>query len=272
MKKSILKYGFLTSLAIASLSSCQKMDRPVLGDYPTDEPIPGILKFYAPLDGNFVEDMKKAIGKGTSTNFIDGVSGKAAEFAGPPSIAIFKSTNDFKNSTSFTLSYWVKMSEPTKPNAHFVFSMPTTSGHWSGAEFFQLYEDKGQTNGGKMATKFMFFDAWLEFVGDNRISGVMDNQWHHWAVTYNETNSTLTIFVDGKKQSKTMTINANGAPLGKANLSKSTKFVIGGPPHAALGTTPDGWMTSHEGGVDQFRMYNKVLTDAEIADLYAKKQ
>lgn len=271
MKKNIILSSVLALSALAM--SCQDLERPALGEYQTDEPIVGYLKFYAPFDGDFVEDMKKSIGKGTGTTFVTGVKGQGVELdGGANSIVSMRTTNDFKNATSFTISYWMKSEAPKKSGAQFPWSNPTTSGEWPGANTFQLIEDAGQSNSGLMATKFVVHGNWLEFVGDNRIPGVMDNQWHHWVLTYNETNSLMTVFVDGKKMTLTKTVNNGASPYGKADLSKSTKFVIGGPPHSALGTTPDSWMTTFQGGIDQFRMYNKVLSDAEITALFTSKE
>ena len=271
MKKNIILSSVLALSAF--MTGCQDMERPALGEYQTDEPLVGDLKFYAPFDGDYVEDMKKSIGKGVGASFVTGVKGQAVQLDGAAnSIVSMRTTNDFKNATSFTVSYWLKSEAPKKTGAQFPWSNPTTSGEWPGANTFQLIEDAGQSNNGLMATKFVVHGAWLEFVGTNRIPGVMDNQWHHWVLTYNETTSLMTVFVDGKKQALTKLVEKDGKPYGKADLSKSTKFVVGGPPHSALGTTPDGWMTTFQGGVDQFRMYSKVLTDAEITALYNNKE
>ncbi|MCD8538600.1 MAG: LamG domain-containing protein [Leadbetterella sp.] len=275
--------------AALSMAGCQDLERPVLGEYQTDEPIVGDLKFFAPFDGDYVEDMKKSVGKGAGASFVTGVNGQAVELDGKAgSIVSMRTTNDFKNATSFTVSYWLKMNAPSKSGAQFVWSNPTTSGEWPGANTFQLIEDGGQSNNGLMATKFVVHGAWLEFVFnaetgiDNRIPGVMNNQWHHWVLTYNESTSLMTVFLDGKKQALTKLVEKDDTsstenpkpriPYGKADLSKSTKFVIGGPPHPALGTTPDDWMTTYQGGLDQFRMYSKVLTDAEITALFSGKE
>ncbi len=273
MKKNKIKISVLTVSAFALLlSGCQNLERPELGEYQTDAPIAGDLKFFAAFDGDYVEDMKKSIGKGTGSSFVAGVKGQGVELDGAAnSVVSMRTTNDFKNATSFTVSYWIKMNAPAKSGAQFVWSNPTTSGEWPGANTFQLIEDGGQSNNGLMATKFVVHGNWLEFVGANRIAGVMDNQWHHFALTYNETTSLMTLFVDGKKQTLTKLVTNGANPYGKADLSKSTKFVIGGPPHSALGTTPDSWMTTFKGGVDQFRIYNKVLTDAEITTLFTSK-
>lgn len=138
------------------------------------------------------------------------IGGQEEPDGGPTSVVSMRTTNDFKNATSFTVSYWLKMNPPSKSGAQFVWSNPTTSGEWPGANTFQLIEDGGQSNNGLIATKFVVHGNWME-------------------------------------------------------------FVIGGPPHSALGTTPDDWMTTFQGGVDQFRMYSKVLTDAEITALYNNK-
>lgn len=47
-----------------------------------------------------------------------------------------------------------------------------------------------------------------------------------------------------------------------------TKFDIGAWPKLAAGTATDSWMVYFPGTLDELRIYNKALTNAEVKALY----
>ena len=103
-------------------------------------------------------------------------------------------------------------------------------------------------------------DHWFELTGNNRMAGVTDNQWHHLAFAYDETTSQMKIYKDGALYN-TQSWAGHG-PI-KMDYSKATGFYLGGK-------TTD-WGKAFNGSIDQFRLYNKALTGAEVQNLYANK-
>lgn len=257
-------------------SSCQKMDRPVLGEFPVDiNPPGGPLKFYAALDGSDVDSIRATFGSPTDATYTPGASGQAYK-GSATSFIKYPASNDFKNSTSFTIAFWMKSPDPAAGiGAQFLFAQATSTDIWTKSDIFLLMEDGGQSNGGKAALKFYLLDQWLEFVGDYRIAGILNDQWHHLAFVYDESSSKLTTYVDGAAltglPADKTDVKKDGNPRGAVDLSNSTGFVIGGPGHLAVGATPDGWMVNYRGELDQFRLYGTALSASEISSLFANK-
>ena len=257
-------------------AQCQKMDRPELAaDFPKDtNPPGGPLKFYAAFDGGEVDSIRATFGSPVNANWSQGVSGQAYK-GGATSYIKYPSANDFRNATSFTYSFWFKSPNPPAGiGAQFVFAQATSTDIWTKSDIFLLMEDGGQSNNGLGAFKFYILDQWLEFVGDHRIP-VLNDQWHHFAFVYDETTSKLTTYVDGAAltnlPSNKTDVKNGGNPRGAVNLKNSTGLVIGGPGHHHTGATPDGWMANFRGELDQFRVYSRPLSAAEVGELFTKK-
>jgi hypothetical protein len=103
-------------------------------------------------------------------------------------------------------------------------------------------------------------DHWFELTGNSRMAGVTDGQWHHLVFAYDETTSQMKIYKDGALYS-TQSWAGHGAI--KMDFSKASGFYLGG-------RTTD-WGKSFNGSVDQFRLYNKALTPAEVQSLYVSR-
>lgn len=253
--------------------SCQKMDRPLLGDYPKDtNPVGGALKFYAAFDGTTEDPKMNAVDSiratfATENNFtqVDGVSGKGVEGVADKMVK-YPTVADFNSASSITVAFWMKRNDAPAADAEFIFSLPSTIGHWSNATMFLLMDHKGAgSTADKAVAKFFIFDTkgekWFEFVGDNRLPNIYDNQWHHLAFVYDETTSGLTAYVDGNAFN-TQTWEGHGALTVVAD--KVSGLYVGGK-------TTD-WGQSWMGSLDQFRLYGEALTAAEVKALYDEKK
>lgn len=279
--------------------SCQKMERPALADYPKDaNPPGGPLKFYVAFDGttadplmNAVDSIKATFPSVNTFTSVNGISGKAAQGSVTNNKAIkYTSPNDFAQSTSFTIGFWIKH-KPTSGGAQFVFSMPRTvnKDSWTtNTETFMLIEDnspdRGHSNNDSAAVKFAVKDNWFEFVEGKRIKGLLDENWHHLAITYDETTSKVKFYKDGQEivnglPSGFGDLKKNNAPYGKMDFKNVTGFAIGGwSQHIGLPApgddpNPNGedWAKTLSGAVDQFRLYGKALTASEVLALYNTK-
>lgn len=260
-------------MAASLWSGCQKMERPALGDYPKDVSAPGgPLKFYVAFDGITKDSLLNAVdsimANFPSTNplkSIDGVSRKAVEGEKGKYIN-YASTNGFVHSSSFSISLWIKTNIIPEKESLFLFSVPTTVGHWSNATMFALIDHKGAgTTVDGAVLKFFILDKkgenWFEFTGNDKIPGLLNNAWHHLVFTYNETNSTFSLYKDGVLY-KTRLWNNHGKL--EINSDKVTGLRL-------LGKTTD-WGEEWQGGMDQFRLYGKALSEEEIAELYKGKK
>lgn len=285
-------YKIFTLLAASALFfGCQQLDQPILGDYPKDaNPAGGPLKFYAAFDGtsddvlkNAVDSIRANFASENTTSSMDGVSGKAIQ-SGVGAFVTYAKPNDFgAYASSFTIAFWEKHDGQTKNNAltngpEYPFSFVSPSNyHWSSSNMFLLLEG----DNAKCAVKFVLVsglnedgssksDTWLTWEGNNSIPGLLDNNWHHCAFVYDETTSGLSFYLDNKLIG-TKTWTEHGA-LGIVN-DKINAMRIGCGPQGDANDESDNWLASTwKGGLDQFRMYAKVLTANEIGELYNAKK
>lgn len=259
-------------------AGCQKMDRPPMPDYPEDtNPPGGPLKFYAAYDATTVDSIRANFGSDNNINYVDGISGQAMQ-GGANGYIVYGSANDFKNSTSFTVAFWMKKDGPNPAGAgtSFAFGTSTSEGFWHQMSMFMLFEDAGNPSSSDLAAvKFSVQDQWFEFTGTRRIPDLLDNQWHHLAIVFDQTTSMLTFYMDGAP----LDIPGLPADFGKFNnnggvmdLTKMGGLVVGGPGHYAAGKTPDAWMGNFGGSIDQFRLYGEALSAAEVNALFTDKK
>ena len=275
IKNKIAGCALLILTIALTVTSCQKMERPPLSDFPKDtNPPGGPLKFFAAYDGGNVDSIRANFGVDNNVTFADGISGKAMS-AGANGYVSYSSPNDFKNSSNFTIAFWLKKAGPNAAGAGaaFAFGLGSTSGIWTQQEIFLLIEDAGQSSADSAAAKFYLNDQWFEFVNVKRLPKLLNGQWHHLAFAFDQATSTLTTYLDGAPYTNLPTgfgkFNNNN---GQVNFSKVQGLVVGGPGHYAIGKTPDSWMANFNGQIDQFRLYGTSLSANEINELFTGKK
>jgi hypothetical protein len=276
--KTILSVALVAFMAI----SCQKMDKPELGNYPVDaNPPNGPLKFYVAFDGTTANPLMNAVDS-IRANFpsdnpfttVDGIKGKGVTGVNQKFIK-YPSFNSWASSSSFTISIWYKKDGQTKNNngtngPEYLLSMRAVNNfHWSNAVGFVFLEG----NNTACAVKTMFVsntgDAWFTWEGGQSIAGLCDNNWHHLVLTYDETTSQVKLYIDGVQNPNVKTWGGHGA-LNLAT-SKISEFRIGAGPSTSYAS--DDWLAcTFKGSLDQLRMYSTVLTQAEIQALFTAKQ
>jgi hypothetical protein len=294
-KNKIARIAIFMLLLVGIFAACKKQSRPALGDYPKDNNPPGgPLKFYAAFDGTTTNPLMNAVDS-IRANFpsvnpftiIDGVEGKAAKGVDMKAL-LYPSANDFDKSTSFTIAFWEKNSVPTGGDPQFLFSLASKD-YWEQSSLFMLIDhDQADPSGHSGSSvdsaivKVAIEDYWFEFTQEHgKMPGhLLNGNWHHIAIAYDETTSKLTYYIDGQaltglNPKLTDFLDGNGHPFGKVHFTNTYAFVLGGwNKHVSLGNgaPTDSWIQSWQGGLDQFRMYNKVLTAAEVQALYNNKQ
>jgi Concanavalin A-like lectin/glucanases superfamily len=268
---------FKTALYLLAIvfvfTSCDKLSRPKLGDYPKDSAQPGgPLKFYVAFDGTTPDPLMNAVDS-VRANFpsenplasVDGVSGKAVQGNGTQAIK-YPSANDFNTATSCTISMWVN--NTVNPNTELYFSL-VSKDYWHGSAAFLLVEHAAPD---KCQLKFALMDHWVEYIDDFN-EPLFDGNWHHLAFTYDETTSTVKVYFDGVEVPLPPNAAGNFAGLGKLNLQTASNLVLAGwNKHAGLDGPTDAWISAFTGKMDQFRLYGKALSASEVLALYNSKQ
>lgn len=284
--KKIFQYSLgLVSMAFM-VTSCQKMDKPGLGNYPQDENPPGgPLKFYVAFDGNSTNQLKNSADS-IRANFpsvtgevVDGGASGRAYQGSPTSFVNFGSPNDWAGSTSFTVAFWVKKTpQAAGQGTNYAFALASSGYSWTNLKVFFEFEDAGNPSTTDAAAgKFYLMDQWFEYTGAKRMPNVLDGTWHHLAFVYDETTSYLYTYIDGQAPTNLPAgfgnVTKNGAPRGPLNLVEDgigiSGFVIGGPGQPAHDANT--WMGNLDGQMDQFRLYGKALSASEVQALYISR-
>jgi hypothetical protein len=208
----------------------------------------GLVGFWK---GNGNNDDSFGTNNGTSYNgatFDTGIIGQAFKYDGVNDYTQF-ATNQWKLVDSMTISIWIKFDNSTTTSQIPLSNFERTSGSNRGGFFLinnsanslslEIYNGNTRTN--------------AQTAGLSVSSGV----WAHLVWTYNWSTTTVQKFKNGVKGTSLTTLTG--------------KMTFNANPLAALGshlTTQLGSSNNFGGQIQYFRIYNRVLTDAEVTELY----
>ena len=288
--KYIASFNWLMAGVICiGLTQCTKSETDddfPLGDPPpveggfvnSNEIEPASLLVHLPFDGN-VTDLKNGLSGGATagtTSFVEGRKGQAYQGSTNGYVA-YASPGPVASLTSFTVAMWINTGKHDG-GAQGVFTLAKQDGSFWG-NFFMMIEGNN-SNENKMFMKLHmekntvpFIEHWIEPFGDFRPDD-MYNGWRHVAWTYDAGTSKAQLFVNGQKRNlppnmEDRKADGAGVPLGALSFKNATKFIIGGMQNhlGAPFNTPEPWMLNYTGKLDEFRIYNKVLTTQQISAL-----
>lgn len=283
LRNKIFKYGLFALVMGFVIAGCEKITHPALGPYPMDtNPPGGPLKFYTAYDGINADSIRAVFANtDSSTSYTGGVSGQAIQFnpvlgaSGADSVfsfLVYPNANDFAASTSFTLSWWMKipLSKKDNVNADGIWSLSSTKNFWGN---ITVYADHYVGNSDSMQLKFHFAngagDNWdfAGYTGVNMWPKMYDDVWHQVVFVYDAPSKTATLYRDGvqfdKKTGETIAFDDNASSL-----------IVGGFQQAAGITdnyADNGWMSGFPGEVDQLQLIGEAYTPQQVADSYASK-
>jgi hypothetical protein len=282
--KNIRTKNALVVLAMGlSIVSCQKLDRPELGDFPLDPDPPPYtdLKTEITFDDNANDagENKLEPTEVKAVTFVDGVSGKAAHI-GAGGYVLYKADaevtypNEFKafpgdtlaNLGSFTLEFWMNGVGPVKDGAQGLFSISNSTQFWGNLDLFlENYPDGGDTG----FLKVHMFNASLDNGGEEwnelKIPGIL-NKWTHIAVTYDAKTSMFNLYADGVAVIPDKALG--GGNYGKVKFNDFNGMVVGNyqfqTDPSLTNHGPESWAQSFNGSIDQLRIYTRALSQSEI--------
>ena len=276
--------------------SCQKLDRPELGelildpDPPAYEPLKSLWAF----EGNATDQGENGFTPTTSNvSYGTGISGQALQI-GADGYLLLKATGDttrypngfvglpfdsIVNIGSFTISFWMNGTGPIAGGAQGIFSISNKNQFWGNLDIFlENWSNAGDPN-----------EAWIKIhmFNSNAANGTGEEwtaddnvkipntlgKWSHIVLTYNATDSKLSIYKDGALHySRTL----GGGNYGKIKYKDFNGIVIGTHQFQTTPSLtnhgPEGWAKSFNGSLDQFRIYNKALSAGEITQLFTDKK
>jgi len=293
--RKILVSAFAFSIAFASFTSCSSdggSSLPPIGGYNSaDEVAAASLKAYWPLDGNGKEQISNTTPSTTqNVSWVTGPKGQAAQFnlgwLKYPAI-----TNITGLSGSISISCWAKISNtklvvdgPSHISPIISFSggdnanignlslfgnthgLVTSDSIQVKAEYhFKMPDGTSSFNGDciNMIKQESWMDATHTWAA-NKIGG----QWAHIVWVWDATTANTRIYVNGVKISNSAWESRNNGDPMPFDMFEPTMTIIGATPSVADGTNTETWNSALQGGVDEIRVFDKTLTQAEIGALY----
>ncbi len=287
-----IKWAFLLLLTGVVITSCQKMKRPELKELILDPPPPPYadLKSFWSFENNLADaGESKLTATPSAVTYVAGVTGQAAQIGSGGYILLktfpdtVKYANGYKslpkdtlsNLGSFTLAFWMKGVGPVKDGAQGLFSISNKNEFWGNLDLFLENDD----NGSEGFLKIHMFNSavasgngeeWSELKIPNML-----NKWTHVAVRYDAATSQLSLLIDGAATAINNKI-LGGGNYGKIKFKDFNGMVLGTYQFQTSPTLtnhgPESWAKSFNGALDQFRLYNRPLSNAEITDLFTTKK
>ncbi|MCE5330746.1 MAG: LamG domain-containing protein [Bacteroidales bacterium] len=182
------------------------------------------------------------------------------------------SANLFKSMTEYTYAAWIKCPKPTD-GAATAFALNGGDANMGNLNFIV----ESGSNADSLALKSYLYNSTTNWKGQDfylHNKAFLSDKWVHIVSSYNKATSTMTYYANGvlvKTQIKYADGEVGGVQpkLGALTFgSDMTKLDIGAWPKLAAGTATDSWMVYYPGLIDEIRIYNKALTDAEVKALY----
>jgi hypothetical protein len=281
MKNKILLIGIVSTIAFGSgFSSCQKLDRPKLGEIIQDPPPPPLTLLNSKSYWHFNESIRdtgefRLVTTANNIAYVQGVTEGQAAQIGPDGYLLVTNVNDgLKSPGSLTVAFWMKGVGPVQGGAQGLFAISNSTQFWGNFEMFL----ENLNNGAEAFLKIHMLNSgapggvgeeWTEVKIPNAL-----NKWTHIAVTYNAANSQLTIFADGQPTAINQKVLSGGnyGPLKFANVSGLVLGSFAFQTNPKLTNHgPETWAKSFNGALDQVRIFTSALTPAEVNNLFTNK-
>ena len=236
---------------------------PVNGYSSSSQVAASSLKAYWAFSGGYVDSVSHTAGTPNhpdSISFVPGIIGQAVQVKSPAYINS-NVASMVAGLGSFTMVCWIQ--QPTslryKPTTYMPFSLNQAGYSWEQSKFFMLFNnaDNASNSFGKVCLMDQWFDkgqVWPK---------MLDGNWHQMTISYDGTSGALRIYVDGAVLSQSSSFAFNP----QTDFAGADSFTLGGPDDNA--NTANGWMNSLSANLDEFKVFNKVLTVDEIQSLYA---
>lgn len=270
MKTLNIKPALLLMLIAAfGLSSCyKKFDAssyaPALsiGGYTSaDEIAPSNLVAYFPFDGDYTDKVSGTAGINTGTTFSGGIKNQSLKGA-LNSYVLFTPGSSITTMQSFTLTYWVNTPAPSNGIIGLV-NLANTTGFWGNIDMF--FENGSTNSNGNLKAHVTngAVDAWT--TKDGLVN--MFDSWVHIALSYDAASTTFKLYVNG---SPVATNVATG--FGPLQFTNVGDMVFGcvqfqTDPSQTSATTSQPWASYLTGTMDEVRLYNIALSDADVNSL-----
>lgn len=283
-------------------SSCQKSFNPK--SYAPTKPLPSFggynnskeietaaLKTYFNFNNSITTDsLGSMTGKSAGTASLGtGVSGKGYQGA-VGSYVVFDNPGPGPSLQSYTISFWMK-SPKVGTLARGIFSFNNPTDFWGSLDIYLNTPNNTDPNGDTLVFRVhMTNQSGVPYAGyflQAKVPKAIDT-WTHMVVTYDATTSIINFYQNATAIGINGVAGTTGYVVGPAMpgddpnkkpevfwgplLFKTTAAVLGtwqfqtSPSLSNAGS--QSWAESFTGGMDNFRIYNKALSSAEVSALF----
>lgn len=289
-----IKSTIIMSMAIALvLGSCTKVETdddftkgdapPVAGGFTNSNQIATTnLVGYWAFNGSLIDSVTNVSAINQGTTFEVGQKGQAYK-GGDTTYATFVPGATLQGLKSYTIAFWIN--SPVNTGAIGIFSLARTDDFWGSLD---IYQDNGGS-GDKAVFKVHMYNSAVPWGGQFTDAKVTFGSWTQLIVSYNAGTSVLNVYQNGSpigvntagNPANTIGPKLNGSdplvqpvtPYGSLAFINATKMVFGAfqfqtKPSLTNAASAQTWATNFAGKMDEFRIYNKALTDIEAFALY----
>jgi len=256
---------------LLGLSSCQKEFDPksyapplsVNGFTRSGDVAKSNLVAYWAFDGSLIDSVSNTGGVNTGTSFVDkGIRGKALQGA-LNSYVLNTPSAKIAALQSYTISFWIN-TPPPSTGIIAPFALADSTGFWGNIEMF--FENGSSNTNGVVKVHIQQGDHDAFFVTEN-LQNLFD-KWTSFTISYDAATAMNTLYVNGSKVNSAVLGGLSG-PLVFADLGK---LVFGCDqfqtnPSLTSSTQYPGFASFLTGQLDEFRIYNKALTDVEVSSI-----
>jgi len=234
---------------------------PVMGYSTSAQVAAANLKAYWAFDGGYIDSVSGTVGTpvhSSSVSFVTGKKGKAVEVTSPGYIN--SNLGDaIAGMQNLTCVMWINHPATIDPAGskftYFPFSLNDAGFSWENTKFFALFNnaDNASNSYGKVGLNDQWFDIGQKW------PKMLDGNWHQLAISFSGTSGTLKVYGDGA-------LIGTSAFKPQTDFGTVTSFTLGGPDDFA--NAANGWMNSLSGDLDEFKVFNKELSQDDITALY----
>lgn len=230
--------------------------------------------FYMPFEDSPLDLVSDGVGTTTGNiSYVAGKSGKAIRFDGEAKSYMLFPSDAVAAVESMTLSVWVRPifldadADGGVDGIQGLVNMANTGRFWGNINFF-LENGSNPTDGADMRIQITSgtSETWITNVNDQPIFGA----WSHHVITYDAATSQFKYYINGQ-----VATTAAAAWTGPIAFEDVGPLVFGTvhfqtDPSLTSATGSQTWAGYLNGDLDEVRIFNRALTEQEVAALYAE--
>lgn len=265
MKKLI----YIGVIAIC-LTSCQKNFDPstfkpklvINGYMATKQVAASSLVAYWAFDGSTADSVSNTSGTAVGTGFTTAGFLNQALQGADKSYVLFNTPASIQSLTSFTVTSWVHTPQNTNGIVG-IMDIANTTAQWGNLSIY--FENGGTATSGNLKVHLNNNGVEATF-GNFAVANPWD-KWINVAVSYDETSSTLKVYVNGSVLATKVQTG-----YGALHFQNASKMVFGTvqfqtTPSLTTASKPSILASYLTGQLDEVRVYNKALSDVEISSI-----